>query len=151
MNIYLICTGNTCRSPMAEAILRSKNIDNMSVRSAGIHTMDGLPISEYAKLQIEQHGMPYTPVSREVTADDIQWADHILTMTVAHKRALLALYPTAKGKVYTLKGFKDPHQEGDVQDPYGGDLGIYEQTFSELINLMDEIEPILLSNSKCSN
>ena len=67
MNIYFICTGNTCRSPMAEAILRSKGIDNVSVRSAGVYAQDGWPISLNAKTLIEEADMPYTPVSEAVT------------------------------------------------------------------------------------
>ena len=68
MNIYLICTGNTCRSPMAEAILRSKNIENMSVRSAGIHALDGLHIADNARTLIEEANMPYTKKSQNVVS-----------------------------------------------------------------------------------
>ena len=64
MNIYLICTGNTCRSPMAEAILRSKNIENVTVRSAGIHAQSGISIAPNAKTLIEEENMPYTNTSR---------------------------------------------------------------------------------------
>ena len=140
MNIYIICTGNTCRSPMAEAILRSKEIDNVTVRSAGINTIDGIPIAENAKTLIEQANMPYTATSKVVTSENVEWADYIITMTVAHKHALLQLFPEAHDKVYTLKGFKNPKLDDDVQDPYGGNLVVYEQTFKELSILFDGFE-----------
>ena len=140
MNIYIICTGNTCRSPMAEAILRSKKIDDVTVRSAGISTIDGIPIAENAKTLIEHADMPYTATSKVVTAENIEWADYIITMTVAHKHALLRLCPDVHDKVYTLKGFKNPQLDSDVQDPYGGDLAVYEQTFKELSTLFDGFE-----------
>lgn len=140
MNIYLICTGNTCRSPMAEAILRAKNVENMTVRSAGIHAFDGIPIAENARTLIEKADMPYTAVSRAVTAEDIEWAHYIFTMTDAHKQALLHLFPEAHTKIHTLKGFINPIADENVHDPYGGSLETYAQTFAELSALMDRLE-----------
>ncbi|MER2089174.1 MAG: low molecular weight protein arginine phosphatase [Sporosarcina sp.] len=140
MNIYLICTGNTCRSPMAEAILRSKAIDHVSVRSAGIHGRDGWPISLHAKTLIEKADMPYTPVSKAVSIEDLEWADVVLTMTAAHKDVLLYSYPEVDYKVFTLKEFVRPDAAGDVQDPFGGDLETYRQAFSELSGIIDMLE-----------
>lgn len=140
MNIYLICTGNTCRSPMAEAILRSKNIDNVQVRSAGIHTMDGIPIAEHARTLVEKEDMPYTATSNAVTDKDVAWANYILTMTTAHKQMLHSLFPEAKEKIHTLKGFLKLEGNEDVHDPFGGDLNTYERTFNELCELMDILE-----------
>ena len=144
MNIYLICTGNTCRSPMAEAILRSKNMENMSVRSAGIHALDGHPIADNAKTLIEVANMPYTNQSRTLSREDVEWADYILTMTESHKRVLLQLFPQEHEKIYTLKGFISPRANEDVHDPYGGNLETYRETFNELTQLMDQLENKLL-------
>ncbi|WP_203248446.1 low molecular weight protein arginine phosphatase [Sporosarcina beigongshangi] len=140
MNIYLICTGNTCRSPMAEAVLRSKELGNVTVRSAGIHAQNGQPISRHAKTLIEEADMPYTPWSRAVTGEDLEWADVVLTMTEAHRAELLYRYPTMQKKTFTLKGFVEFETGGDVQDPYGGNLDMYRQTFSELSTVMDRLE-----------
>jgi protein-tyrosine-phosphatase len=144
MNIYLLCTGNTCRSPMAEAILRSKNIENLSVRSAGIHAQDGFPIADNAKTLIEEADMPYTDQSRTLSREDVEWADYILTMTESHKRVLLQLFPENQDKIYTLKGFLSPRINEDVHDPYGGNLETYRETFNELTQLMDQLETKLL-------
>jgi protein-tyrosine-phosphatase len=140
MNIYLLCTGNTCRSPMAEAILRSKNIENLSVRSAGIHAQDGFPIADNAKTLIEEADMPYTDQSRTLSREDVEWADYILTMTESHKNVLLQLFPENQEKISTLKGFLSPRANEDVHDPYGGNLETYRETFDELTELMDQLE-----------
>lgn len=144
MNIYLICTGNTCRSPMAEAILRSKGIADIAVRSAGVHAQDGWPISQHAKTLIEEADMPYTSVSRAVSDEDLVWADIILTMTEAHKSVLLHVHPEVEQKTFTLKGFVQAEADEDVHDPYGGDLATYRMTFEELSRTIDRLEQKLM-------
>ncbi|MBD7984646.1 low molecular weight protein arginine phosphatase [Sporosarcina sp. Sa2YVA2] len=144
MNIYFICTGNTCRSPMAEAILRSKQIEGVDVRSAGVHAVDGLPISANALTLIEQSDMPYTPVSTAVTAERLAWADLILTMTSSHKRLLLHSFPSVAEKTFTLKEYTLPAVGGDVHDPYGGNLETYRKTFGELESLIEKLKQKLL-------
>ena len=69
MNIYLICTGNTCRSPMAEAILRSITNEQLIVRSAGIYAQIWNTHRTNAKTLIEEADMPYTPTSRAVSQE----------------------------------------------------------------------------------
>lgn len=140
MNIYFVCTGNTCRSPMAEAILRVRKIDNVEVRSAGLHALQGRPIAEHAKRLIERENMPYTETSNVVTEEGVEWADYILTMTEGHKQALCIMYPASAGKIYTLKGFVTDGLDADVHDPFGGSLYTYEKTFKELCHLMEIVE-----------
>lgn len=140
MNIYLICTGNTCRSPMAEALLRSRRIEGVAVHSAGIHASNGRPISMNAKKLITELDLPHTPVSRGVTIEDVEWASVILTMTEAHKHAMIHSFSHANQKIYTLKEFVGFENDKDVQDPFGGHLMQYKQTFDELSMLMDAVE-----------
>lgn len=139
MNIYLICTGNTCRSPMAEAILRAKNVKDMVVRSAGINAFNRIPIAENARLLIESASMPYTAASRIVTIEDVEWADYIFTMTTSHRQALINLFPSEQKKIYTLKGFLNTSVNEDVHDPFGGNLETYSKTFTELSIIMDDL------------
>lgn len=137
MNIYFVCTGNTCRSPMAEAILKSKNLDNVSVRSAGIFAMEGGEMSENAKLALANEGIFHNHISHSVTSEDLQWADIVLTMTAAHREIILERFPNDVGKIYTLKEYVTPYSSPDVSDPYGGDLPIYVQTYQELNKYLD--------------
>ncbi|MEK4228341.1 low molecular weight protein arginine phosphatase [Solibacillus sp. FSL H8-0538] len=140
MNIYFVCTGNTCRSPMAAAILKNKNIPDSEVRSAGIYALEGGEMSENSRAVLLQENIPYDHLSRQVNAADIEWADLILTMTLAHKEMIIRAYPEAKPRTYTLKEYTAPYSSQDVFDPFGGDLNTYKQTYQELKRLIDELE-----------
>ena len=92
MKILFVCTGNTCRSPMAEtvtkAVFKNKGID-ADVESRGMYAQEGEPASEYAKLAMANYGLSLDEhTAKNITADDIKSADLILTMTQSHKRAL---------------------------------------------------------------
>ena len=139
MNIYYICTGNTCRSPMAQAIFHSHNKDGMDVRSAGIYAMDGGDISENAKRVIRDANIDFTHFSRQVNEEDVRWADLILTMTTAHKQLVMQAFPFAADKIFTLKEYVRPFGSHDVSDPFGGDVHMYRQTFQELNLLTNDL------------
>ncbi|QCR31418.1 low molecular weight protein arginine phosphatase [Lysinibacillus sp. SGAir0095] len=139
MNIYFICTGNTCRSPMAEAILRHKKLDGVQVKSAGIYAMEGGEISENAKAVLAQEQIDFSHITSQVKQEDIEWADLILTMTLAHKNMILHSFPNTQGKTFTLKEYVVPFSSKDVSDPFGGDIATYKQTYLELNRLIDEL------------
>lgn len=139
MNIYFVCTGNTCRSPMAEAILKDKQLPNVEVRSAGIYALEGGAMSGNSMLVLQQENIEQAHISRQVNEEDIEWAHLILTMTLAHKEMVLRAFPQAKGKIYTLKEYTVPFSSQDVFDPFGGDLHTYKQTYLELKRLIEEL------------
>ncbi len=144
MNIYFICTGNTCRSPMAEAILKTMDLPNVQVRSAGIYALEGGEMSENAKTILATEKIAADHVSKQLSMQDVEWADLILTMTTAHKNTILATYPSAHSKTYTLKEYVAPYSSKDISDPFGGNLVRYKQTFDELNNYIEELRSVLI-------
>jgi len=130
--ILFVCTGNTCRSPMAEAILKNKKIDGIEVKSAGIFAANGAEASSNAKKVLESNQISHDHRSTLLTNAEVDWADLILTMTAAHKFAIQQQFPRAIEKVFTLKEFIGEEWDHDVVDPFGGDLYVYQETYQEL-------------------
>lgn len=143
MKIVFVCTGNTCRSPMAEAYLSKllKNRD-VEIKSAGINTVDGLPASKNTALVLASQGVNLDN-HKSVMLDEkmVSKADLILTMTSNHKEYVKILFPKARDKVFTLKEFALDGTEAneDISDPFGQDKSVYENTFSEIKYSIDEI------------
>lgn len=122
--ILFICTGNTCRSPMAEAMLlhlASKSGVAVAVRSAGVSTIDGLPVSANTLNSLRARNIEHSGSSRALTAEAVGWANLILTMTAAHKRDLLHYHPEAVDKTYTLKeyAYLDDRLQQDIWELEG--------------------------------
>jgi protein arginine phosphatase len=134
--ILFVCTGNTCRSPMAEAILKSKKIDGLEVKSAGIYAATGSEASAHARKVLEDHQIDHHHSSNLLNVESVRWADLILTMTISHKNAILQQYPEFAAKVFTLKEFTGENYDVDVVDPFGGNLAIYQETYQELEKLI---------------
>ncbi|WP_419954991.1 low molecular weight protein arginine phosphatase [Neobacillus niacini] len=134
--ILFVCTGNTCRSPMAEAILKSKKINGLEVKSAGIYAATGSEASAHAKKVLEANHIEHNHLSNMLTLESVHWADWVLTMTGSHKNAILQQYPETAGKVFTLKEFTGEKYDVDVVDPFGGSVAIYEETYQELEKLI---------------
>ncbi len=131
MNVIFVCTGNTCRSPMAEYLLRNhlQNIGRTDIRvsSGGLCAVGGAPASENSiealrEWEIDLTGFRSSPVSPEAIAD----ADLILTMTNQHRQVLCDVLPQFAHKIQTLK------QDGDILDPYMQSLAVYRATRDEI-------------------
>ncbi|MUT65100.1 low molecular weight protein arginine phosphatase [Paenibacillus sp. NEAU-GSW1] len=119
--ILFVCTGNTCRSPMAEAMLKDmaqREGLRIEVRSAGVSTIDGLAISGHAAQTLREKRVEHHGASRSISGEAVDWADLILTMTSGHKRGLLQWYPEAVDKTHTLKEFAHQNESAvaDIEE-----------------------------------
>lgn len=137
IRVLFVCTGNTCRSPMAEAILRNKAGEEIEVKSAGIFAGDGSPASANTAQVLKEKGIECQHSSSFLTQEHIDWATYVLTMTSHHKQAILQSFPEAHDKVHTLKEFTNG--SGEISDPFGGPVEIYRETYAELEPLIDEV------------
>lgn len=114
VRVLFVCTGNTCRSPMAEALLRAKVKERglpVEVRSAGVAAAGGAPVSAHAAEVLRERQVPHEGASSPVSAESVKWADLILTMTAGHKRILLERHPEALEKTHTLKEYVEDRPE----------------------------------------
>lgn len=132
MNIIFVCTGNTCRSPMAEGFFKTLSADSgvFDVCSRGTHAIDGLSASEYSVIAASELGSDISShLSRQITQADVSWADFIFTMTSSHASVLKAAFPESSKKIFTIAEFA---LSADVSDPYGGDLATYRECAAQL-------------------
>ncbi|WP_144479149.1 low molecular weight protein arginine phosphatase [Cytobacillus oceanisediminis] len=138
-HVLFVCTGNTCRSPMAEAILKSKQLPGIEVKSAGVYAPNGEDASVNAKIVLEENEISHVHRSSTLTKEMIDWATVVLTMTGSHKGLILSQYPDAAEKTFTLKEFAEESGSQDVADPYGGDEQIYRKAFQEIQKSIERI------------
>ncbi len=158
IRILYVCTGNTCRSPMAEYITlrlaKEYNLsDRISVSSAGVAALPGAAMAPAAVSALARRGIENTEIHQagRATEDRIANADLILAMSTAHKEALVARYPGARDRIYTLLeyvsslppsaaadvndergGFMNQSHGSDIADPFGGGDDVYELTAAEI-------------------
>jgi len=140
MKILIVCTGNTCRSPMAEGIFISLiKENNIEVSSAGTYAYDGDNAAQHAIKALEKIGIDISNhKSTLVHHDLIDKADIILTMTNSHKESIIKKFPESKNKVFLLNEYAYDNIK-DVADPYGGSLKDYEIARDEIYKAIEEI------------
>ncbi len=136
--VLFVCTGNTCRSPMAEAIARGLYARQerakipMRFLSAGVGATDGMAYSPETADAVRSVGHEMGPGrSRALTPELVRDAEVVYAMTRSHVRAVLELDPSALGRVFTI----DP-SGGDIQDPIGGPATVYRDTAERLSSLL---------------
>src|SRR5260370_1261202 len=148
--ILLVCTGNICRSPLAEALLHraleQRSVEGVSVTSAGTGAWDGAPASEGAYLVGLERGLDLSGHrARLLTRELVEEADLILTMARHHRARVDEL--GGEGRVFVLGEYAG--RGGDeVSDPFGGDLEVYRDTCQELEALAAAVAERLAAESK---
>jgi protein-tyrosine phosphatase len=152
MMILFVCTGNTCRSPLAEAIMRRLLAEKFGcsadeveqrgvvVASAGVAAAAGCGPAAEAVEVAKEGGMELTQhESQPLTDKLVRHADVIYTLTGSHRQAILRRWPDAAGHVHLLRV-----DGGDVHDPIGGPVGVYrecaQQIESELRRRIEELD-----------
>ena len=140
-----VCTGNTCRSPMAEAALRvlleKRRPGKFEVMSSGTGAANGFPATMFAAeaakvwdCDLSNHH------SRQLSRDLIEQADLIIAMAPEHLAEVRRLSPAAADRSFLLKNFPDPSPNGDrVDDPIGQSLDRYNETFLEIGEYLGQI------------
>jgi len=133
--LIFVCTGNTCRSPMAEAIYRNlEKVSEMKVSSRGLVVLFSEPLNPKSEIVLKKHDLELNNhIAKGLKASDIEDNTIILTMTAGQKKKVMELYPEVKD-VYAIKEFAG--EIGDVVDPYGGTLMDYEECYIELGRLV---------------
>lgn len=146
MRVLFVCTGNTCRSPMAEAVarfliaerqqalpspIRELTLPEFEVASAGLCAAEGDPIAENAVLALEEAGIPalaprdyHRHRAHLLTAAEAECCDWLVGMTPEHSMGLLLQFPQLAGRIKTMPV--------PIPDPFGGDLAVYRKSLAEI-------------------
>ena len=147
MKIMFICTGNICRSAMAEGMMKKlisdNKIKNIEIFSCGIYAETGdystYNAIEAAKLygaNISNHR------ATNIRDSKINEMDIILCATTSHKQSVLFLYPDLNGKVFTIREYAELDNNGEnmnIDDPWGYDLNVYYNCAEEIEECLEKI------------
>ncbi len=147
MKIMFICTGNICRSAMAEAMLKKmlqdRHKENVEVYSCGISADDGdIPTENAVEVMKEYEIDLKKHRATNIYNSNIKNMDLILCATMSHKLAVQRIYPELANKIFTLKeyvGIKDEIYGVDIKDPWGYNLKTYENCAKEISECLEKL------------
>ena len=140
MNLLFVCTGNTCRSAMAEAVAKAiikaqpEQYGGFSAASAGVMCAGPSPASPLAVRAAAEHGCDLSQfTAKQITETMVEEADYVFTMTRQHKQMLDYALPQHSGKTFLLTAYAMGDASApDIPDPYGGSAEEYAQCFAVL-------------------
>ncbi len=135
MTVLFVCTGNTCRSPMAEGFFNLLCKPHDRALSCGLYVHNDVEASAHAITAAAEHGADISAhIPKQHTAELVAAADFIYCVTPAHAQTLCALYPDAEGKIKSLFP--------PISDPYGQDLEVYRACATELFEAAQSIAEV---------
>src|SRR4051794_38840965 len=158
--VLFVCTGNVCRSPMAEGIFRHaiQNRGDYRIFSAGLGALEGQAPSTYAVQAVRELGIDISGQrSRMLTPELVHQADFIFGMTHSHIDTVMMLYPGAAEKTFLLREFDETLDlfEKDISDPIGGSYDVYldcrdqiEQGIASLLRFLEQGEIVGTTGGK---
>lgn len=130
--IIFVCTGNTCRSPLAESYM--KTLTDLPVESRGLFVTSSV-VNENSKKIIQENNLVSPTTPKQLTYEDTLGST-ILVMTEGHKYQVKKL--NADADVHLLSEYAG--ESGDIMDPFGGNIDMYNHTFNEIKNYIDRIK-----------
>ncbi|MDY3973840.1 low molecular weight protein arginine phosphatase [uncultured Veillonella sp.] len=145
MNILFVCTGNTCRSPMAEGLLRAKaekEQQNIVTLSAGLFCVPGGTVSPYAREAVKDLVDISSHQTRPLSIPLIDAADLVVGLSSDHKNTLLRQFPNLKDKIVSLGELAGTGE--DVQDPFGGTQEEYIECAKQIEALIEKSWPHII-------
>ncbi len=137
-NVLFVCTGNICRSPFAEALLRNlvdpKGLEGISVDSAGLLALPGRSVTPLAQRVAAEFGVELSEFrAKSLSQDLVAWSDLILVMEKSHEETLLSAFPDTAGKVLLLRYFaRHGSRRRGIADPYGLQYEAYRFCFLDI-------------------
>lgn len=147
VDIMFVCTGNICRSAMAECILKDKILkkgymNTIRVCSSGVSAYTGdIPTDEAISVMEEEYNLDLTTHrATNIEDSDIMHMDLILAMTIRHKFFLISMYPQLKDKIFTLREYVGASENDmNIDDPYGYGKNVYSDCAKQINDCIDEL------------